>query len=201
MDGVAGAAGSDEAAGAAGSGATVGLGGQAGKSATGGAGSVAGASTGGAAGSEPTDPSCTTDGYDSTDLSHVSAHFNPANGHCYLAVDWAANYDESYTGCSRWGGKLATITTAEEQAFIGSISVGDQQSGWIGLFAPGPSQAFVWTTYEPVAYTNWLPGQPDWGTASGSYCAVVLSSTESTPGKWADLSCTLTAGSYCEREQ
>ena len=72
-------------------------------------------------------------------------------------------------------GHLATITSAEENAFIQSaFNDGLRHSAWIGLTddeayggqeSGGPSNPgapyWVWVTGEPVAYTNWIAGAPN----------------------------------------
>ena len=201
MDGVAGAAGSDEAAGSAnaGSGATVSRGGQAGQSATGGAGSQAGASTGGVAGSAAGGaPGCNIDGYDTSVVgaAKLSSHYSATNGHCYLVVNQGVAYDVAQTGCANWGGHLVTITAQAEQDFINSIASPLEQYS-IGLVAPGPNQNFAWETGEALTYTSWATSQPDFMPGVGSpYCV----ETDAF-GNWSDYACFYGDRSICEREQ
>jgi hypothetical protein len=72
-------------------------------------------------------------------------------------------------------GHLVTITSAAESQFItDNFYPGDPWPQWIGLTdneqygghesfgTPNPQiDGWVWVTGEPVAFTNWGPGQPD----------------------------------------
>lgn len=101
------------------------------------------------------------------------------NGHCYEAVlvpglTWL----ESEAACEARGGYLATLTSADENAFAyGLVSdrdefwfldaFGNGLGPWIGGFqAPGstePDGGWEWVTGEPWDYTNWEEDQPDNG--------------------------------------
>ena len=76
----------------------------------------------------------------------------------------------------RVGGHLATVSSAEENSFIHDLFSRDQRfvtsdaSGsrhgpMIGLYQPPgsaePGGGWAWVTGEPLAYTNWSPGNPD----------------------------------------
>src|SRR5262245_52280999 len=108
-----------------------------------------------------------------------------ANGHYYRAVDvpQGVTWQEASDACVAAGGYLATITSAEENAFVFGLArqdpklwlrdaFGNGQGPWIGgLRLPGSSNPGVgwrWArTGEPFAYTNWAPGEPNnfrgWG--------------------------------------
>lgn len=99
------------------------------------------------------------------------------NGHCYQAVlapgvSWA----EAQAACSTRGGHLATVNSAEENAFLFSLVSGDSAfwvidafnnglGPWLGGFqatgAAEPGGGWGWVTGEPFSYTNWERGQPD----------------------------------------
>ena len=60
-------------------------------------------------------------------------------------------------------GRLVTITSAGENAFVTSLGDGTVRA-WIGMFDPdGPDDIFLfsWITGESVGYTNWAPGEPN----------------------------------------
>lgn len=85
------------------------------------------------------------------------------NGHWYQRVTQTLSWAQASSQCNSWGGHLATITSASENSFIGSLgSVGDY---WLGGFQPvgtcEPSCDWRWVTGEPWGYSNWNPGQPD----------------------------------------
>ena len=54
-----------------------------------------------------------------------------------------------------YGGHLATITSQEEQDFLGNYG------GWIGLTDENVEGQWEWVTGEPVNYTNWIDGEPN----------------------------------------
>jgi hypothetical protein len=72
------------------------------------------------------------------------------------------------------GGYLATITSAEENAFVFSLVANDPQywnfccnysgaalGGLQQEGAPEPAGGWYWVTGEPWTYSNWYPGQPN----------------------------------------
>jgi hypothetical protein len=85
------------------------------------------------------------------------------NGHDYYLLsqnNWTASEAQAVT----MGGHLVTINDAAENQFVVqtfSDYGGIERELWIGLTDqnfPGP---FVWSSGEPVTYTNWNPGEPD----------------------------------------
>ena len=82
-------------------------------------------------------------------------------------------------------GYLAAVTTPEESEFLrdnfssqlsdnGPLNPGvgptNSKYAWIGLFAPTPTSAFQWVTGEPVDFTDWAPGEPNYyGTADWQF--------------------------------
>jgi hypothetical protein len=105
------------------------------------------------------------------------------NGHSYLVVrtadliSWAA----ARAGVTNTGEYLATITSAEENAFV--YSVISDATNWNGEFgpaiggyqmtgAPEPAGGWAWTTGEPWEFTNWGSNQPDNGHGSTAESAL-----------------------------
>ena len=98
------------------------------------------------------------------------------NGHCYEAVlAPGVSWDQAQARCVARGGHLATITSAEENAFVFSLvsgnpsfwfldSFGNGLGAWLGGYqissSAGPAGGWRWVTNEPFAYTNWETGQP-----------------------------------------
>jgi len=98
------------------------------------------------------------------------------NGHCYEAVlAPGVSWDQAQAQCVARGGHLATITSAEENAFVfSSVSgnpsfwfldgYGNGLGAWLGGYqtsgSGGPASGWRWVTNEPFAYTNWETGQP-----------------------------------------
>jgi len=99
------------------------------------------------------------------------------NGHCYEAVLYPGfSWYDAKAACEARGGYLATITSAEENAFVfGLVSsinafwyldmFGNGLGPWLGGYQePGsqePDGGWRWVTDEPFSYTNWETDQPD----------------------------------------
>jgi hypothetical protein len=101
------------------------------------------------------------------------------NGHYYEAVcvPDGINWTNANAAATAMGGYLATITSAEENAFVFSlvdddrywrISHQDISGPWIGgyqdKYAPEyiePVGGWKWITGELFTFTNWYPGEPD----------------------------------------
>ena len=86
--------------------------------------------------------------------------------------------------CEEMGGHLATITSAEEQAFIESLS-SEHIGLWIGGYRDD-AHNWYWVTGEAWGYTNWGEGEPNnmysENGGAGEQCAAIW------PQRWNDLS-------------
>jgi len=106
---------------------------------------------------------------------------NPANGHSYFIIDGASGWDDAEASAIALGGHLATISTAEESAFVGSLL--DSLAldwAWIGLNRAS-SPSFEWVDGEPVSFTNWFPGEPN--NASGyEYYGIIYGTAADSSG-------------------
>jgi|GEM_PF-2709767 len=99
------------------------------------------------------------------------------DGHTYFVItdrDW--NAAEAFA--VSLGGHLATINDEAENIFLVSAFAGGET--WIGLNDRDSEGTFVWTSGEPVTYTNWAPGEPS--DSTGDENAAYLHST----GQWND---------------
>jgi hypothetical protein len=102
------------------------------------------------------------------------------NGHWYegVVVDNYISWSEAQAAAVAKGGYLATLTSAEENAFVFNLVVdlpgawrspAEYEEGpWLGGYQDRtaadysePSAGWRWVTGEPWGYTNWLAGQPD----------------------------------------
>ena len=96
-----------------------------------------------------------------------------ANGHWYDLVDSTLSWTDAEVAAESAGGYLATITSAEEQAFVSSLLTsyvaGDNlnvTSGYmIGGFQPAgspePGGNWQWVTPEVWNYEIWGTGEPN----------------------------------------
>ncbi len=119
-------------------------------------------------------------------------------GHTYLLVDqgtsftWAAAEAHAVS----LGGHLATIGSTEEQVFvynaikdIGFDISADRGNAavwaWLGLNDVAVEGTFAWSSGEPVAYTNWYPGQPNGNNIDNQdYSAYFFFTGFDPGGKW-----------------
>lgn len=96
---------------------------------------------------------------------------NAANGHTYEMVSCGPiTFNDAKTAASGMTldgfncyGHLATISSAEENAFIVNAFDGIDKK-WIGAFQSSPSDVatgWEWVTGEPWGYTNWNPDTPE----------------------------------------
>ncbi|XP_078667527.1 uncharacterized protein LOC144909366, partial [Branchiostoma floridae x Branchiostoma belcheri] len=113
---------------------------------------------------------------------------------CYLLVDTPKTWQDARDACRLLQADLASLTTADEQTYIGTQTVGARY--WFGLsdiVAEGNWQWADGTDYDPSpAVTNWGPDEPN--NLNGEDCAQILPS-----GRWNDAACKLLQGYVCER--
>uniref|UniRef100_A0A5K3FAA0 C-type lectin domain-containing protein n=2 Tax=Mesocestoides corti TaxID=53468 RepID=A0A5K3FAA0_MESCO len=136
------------------------------------------------------------------DPGHVSCHpgFTLAGRKCYRVESdpqrnftFAAAVDE----CRRSGGHLATVSSLNEQDILSVLLADHSLPAWIGLKAT--DQGHQWVTKEPIAYTNWMTGEPKWHANRNAVCAF-MHSREADLGRWSEASCEQEMGFVCETE-
>ena len=82
---------------------------------------------------------------------------SPVNGHVYtLSPEMTWHQAEDYA--IGFGGHLATVRNQAEQDWL-FMKFGTQEL-WIGLNDEAVEGSFVWSSGEPVAFTNWATGEP-----------------------------------------
>jgi Lectin C-type domain len=86
---------------------------------------------------------------------------NPANGHTYYRLS-PSNWTEAEGEAVSLGGHLATIDDSQENTWVfDTFSQHGQYGLWIGINDAAAFGQYVWSSGEPVAYTDWASGQPD----------------------------------------
>ena len=85
--------------------------------------------------------------------------------------------------CSSLGGSLVSISDSLENSFIHSLI---NEYVWIGLTDELNEGTFLWTSGEPLIYTNWLPSQPDNYTDSGAPNGQDYAFMNDQNGMWED---------------
>lgn len=118
-------------------------------------------------------------------VSRCAPTYNPATGHWYDIVSSGA--DGSWTNAENnaiaLGGHLVTINDAAEEAWL-RTTFGTNTLYWIGFTDAALEGVWVWSSGEPVTYTNWNELEPNdcmpppigedyavlnWDTATGQW--------------------------------
>ena len=120
-----------------------------------------------------------------------AATLNAGNGNSYEVVPGGMTWHQARSAAAErtqggplCAGHLATITTADEQAFLFSTFGAGLHTTWLGGHqtdgATEPAGGWTWITGETWGYTNWLLGEPN---NSGGEDALAFLGTN---GKWND---------------
>ena len=83
---------------------------------------------------------------------------SPVNGHLYARTALSLIWQEQEAFANLLGAHLATIRTPEENAWIRNTFVGTL---WIGFSDYEQEGNWIWSSGEPVTYTNWSAGEPN----------------------------------------
>ena len=102
------------------------------------------------------------------------------NGHLYEIVVSNLSWENAQNTAVAAGGYLATITSAEEQAFIENLLTQYTSPGVGGFMIGGsqlsgsaePTDGWQWVTGEAWSYTNWGGSEPSNGGGSEGYLYV-----------------------------
>jgi hypothetical protein len=80
------------------------------------------------------------------------------NGHWYAVTDAVVNWSAARTRAADVGGHLATIASADENAFAAAVAIGENVA-YIGAQqlpgSPEPFGGWTWITGEPWSYQSW----------------------------------------------
>jgi len=92
----------------------------------------------------------------------VDTKVNPSNGHTYYLLS-SSTWTNAETEAVTLGGHLATINDETEDHWVWDTFQGLPQSRllWIGFNDTAVEGTFVWSSGEPVTYTNWQPNEPN----------------------------------------
>jgi hypothetical protein len=100
---------------------------------------------------------------------------SPINGLNYYILS-ADSWSASEAKARSLGGHLATIRSADEQAWLfstfGPYVHGSGNGLWIGLTDANHEGEFTWVNGSPVNYTNWSPGEPSGRIPTESYVEI-----------------------------
>jgi hypothetical protein len=99
---------------------------------------------------------------------------NAANGHFYALLS-PATWTWSERAAVALGGHLTSIANNAEQDWVYN-SFGTYQGTnrllWIGLNDVATEGRFVWSSGEPVLFTNWAPGEPNNVNGNENFTAI-----------------------------
>ena len=121
--------------------------------------------------------------------------------HYYDIIDgqftWTgANVDAANQSYLGFAGHLMTIESAAENTVANNLRVLCSTStpgncaAWIGLTDAAQEGTFVWVTGEPLAYTNWFPGEPNNQHGTENYVVIASGAL------WNDLPNNGSAGTF-----
>ncbi|XP_019642689.1 PREDICTED: C-type lectin domain family 10 member A-like [Branchiostoma belcheri] len=112
---------------------------------------------------------------------------------CYLLVDTPETWRDAREDCHQLQADLASLTTADEQTYMGTQVVGGTY--WFGLsdiMAEGDWQWVDGTDFDS-AVTNWAQHEPN-NLKKGEDCAQIWHN-----GRWNDQTCTNKHAYICEK--
>ena len=84
---------------------------------------------------------------------------NPANGHYYILTE-PMPWMEAEAWAQEWGGHLVTLRNWEEELWI-KDTFGRDEYFWIGFNDIEEEGSWVWSSGEPIVYTNWYEREPN----------------------------------------
>ncbi len=88
--------------------------------------------------------------------------YNPGNGNGYWLLE-PSSWSHARNAALAMGGDLAAIENALENEWVRSELAnfgGQERHLWIGLNDAVVEGQFVWSSGQPLGYSNWGPGQP-----------------------------------------
>lgn len=110
--------------------------------------------------------------------------------HCYKLTAALGSWDDAEAEAVAAGGHLATINDEDENQWILDTFDPLEPRLWIGLHQLSgsiePDGGWVWSSGEPVTYTNWRATEPN-NNGDEKY-AEFMTSSAFAPGKWNDRS-------------
>ncbi|MBN1343932.1 MAG: PEP-CTERM sorting domain-containing protein [Phycisphaerae bacterium] len=107
------------------------------------------------------------------------------DGKYYALSETSGDWTQTEAEAVKLGGHLVAIDSAQENAWLLSTF---PQSAFIGLYQTSkddePAGNWAWSSGDPVAYTNWRPGQPDDYLGQNEYGQINVGSVD---GLWDDV--------------
>jgi hypothetical protein len=127
---------------------------------------------------------------------YAAETFEDFDGHTYILVPQAKNWQMAKRDAEARGGHLVVISSAAEQRFIEQLIDKAMKRYllpvWIGFTDEEGEGAWKWVNGEPVSYTNWQRGEPSNsnGITVENYCVIWHSNhgyLGAKKGEWNDV--------------
>lgn len=94
-------------------------------------------------------------------MTLAAPDFTVHNGHFYFSTDETMTWPDAEALAQSMGGHLVTVNDQVEMDWLLSTFGSGQTNFWIGLNDIDNEGTYVWSSGEPVTYTNWAYQEPD----------------------------------------
>jgi len=115
---------------------------------------------------------------------------SPLNGHQYYLLNSGLTWTQAEAEAQSMNAHLVTIRSMAENQWIFQTFDGANKELWIGLHEVGAEGNFVWSSGEPVVFTNWGPGEPNnmggWGNEDSVHMRWPGAVPSGLQGTWND---------------
>lgn len=121
---------------------------------------------------------------------------------CYEFFDEEVSWSEAEARCVAWGGHLASVESAVEDAFIGAwpallgVPPLNGSGLWLGGTDAPADGNFRWVADRPLSFAGWASDQPNNGV--GVDC---IEKRNDATQRWYDRRCTDSERYVCERPE
>ncbi len=120
---------------------------------------------------------------------------SPINSRLYAKTESAVTWSQAEAQAVAAGGHLATVRSQAEHDWIWSTF--GPGSLWIGMSDQVSEGSFVWSSGEPVGYSNWAPGEPNNAGGAEDYGHMWSAYAD---GRWNDHTGSATYPGILERD-
>ncbi|XP_037661206.1 pulmonary surfactant-associated protein D isoform X2 [Choloepus didactylus] len=93
------------------------------------------------------------------------------------------SFEDAQLVCTQAGGQVASPRSAAENTALEQLVSAHNKSAFLSMTDTKTEGKFIYPTGEPLAYSNWAPGEPN-NNGGAENCVEIF-----TNGKWNDKSC------------